>query len=43
MVLIKNMLHLKMRKKKIVAKDLISNFPNAIYLGTFSKAYALGE
>jgi histidinol-phosphate aminotransferase len=29
-------------KKKIVAKDLIANFPNAIYLGTFSKAYALG-
>ncbi len=29
-------------KKRIDAKDLISSFPNAIYLGTFSKAYALG-
>ena len=28
--------------KKIVPKDLISKFPNCIYLGTFSKAYALG-
>ena len=28
--------------KAIDPKDLISNFPNAIYLGTFSKAYALG-
>ena len=26
----------KDEKKKIVAKDLIANFPNAIYLGTFS-------
>ncbi len=32
----------KDEKKKIVAKDLISKFPNTIYLGTFSKAYALG-
>ena len=29
-------------KKSIDAKDLISKFPNCIYLGTFSKAYALG-
>lgn len=28
--------------KKIVVDDLISKFPNVIYLGTFSKAYALG-
>lgn len=32
----------KDEKKRIVPKDLIANFPNAIYLGTFSKAYALG-
>lgn len=32
----------KDEKKRINAKDLIANFPNAIYLGTFSKAYALG-
>lgn len=32
----------KDEKKKIVPKDLITRFPNAIYLGTFSKAYALG-
>ena len=32
----------KDEKKKIDAKDLISTFPNCIYLGTFSKAYALG-
>jgi len=32
----------KDEKKKIEAHDLISKFPNAIYLGTFSKAYALG-
>ena len=32
----------KDEKKKIVPKDLIASFPNAIYLGTFSKAYALG-
>jgi histidinol-phosphate aminotransferase len=32
----------KDEKKRIVAKDLITKFPNAIYLGTFSKAYALG-
>ena len=29
-------------KKEINPADLIKNFPNAIYLGTFSKAYALG-
>ncbi|PIF04327.1 MAG: histidinol-phosphate transaminase [Arcobacter sp.] len=29
-------------KKEIVPKDLIEKFPNCIYLGTFSKAYALG-
>jgi histidinol-phosphate aminotransferase len=29
-------------KKAIDAKDLITTFPNCIYLGTFSKAYALG-
>lgn len=28
--------------KAIDAKDLITKFPNCIYLGTFSKAYALG-
>ncbi len=28
--------------KKIDPKDLITKFPNCIYLGTFSKAYALG-
>ncbi|MDZ7818418.1 MAG: histidinol-phosphate transaminase [Aliarcobacter sp.] len=32
----------KDERKRIVAKDLITKFPNAIYLGTFSKAYALG-
>lgn len=32
----------KDERKRINAKDLIANFPNAIYLGTFSKAYALG-
>ena len=32
----------KDEKKKIDAKDLITKFPNCIYLGTFSKAYALG-
>ncbi|WP_368029109.1 histidinol-phosphate transaminase [Arcobacter sp. s6] len=32
----------KDEKKRIIAKDLIAKFPNAIYLGTFSKAYALG-
>lgn len=32
----------KDEKKAINAKDLISKFPNCIYLGTFSKAYALG-
>lgn len=32
----------KDEKKKICPKDLIETFPNAIYLGTFSKAYALG-
>jgi histidinol-phosphate aminotransferase len=29
-------------KKHIDASDLIKKFPNAIYLGTFSKAYSLG-
>jgi histidinol-phosphate aminotransferase len=28
--------------KKIVPSELISKYPNVIYLGTFSKAYALG-
>lgn len=32
----------KDEKKRIDAKDLITKFPNTIYLGTFSKAYALG-
>jgi histidinol-phosphate aminotransferase len=32
----------KDEKKKIDPKDLINTFPNCIYLGTFSKAYALG-
>jgi histidinol-phosphate aminotransferase len=32
----------KDEKKRIDAKDIISSFPNVIYLGTFSKAYALG-
>ncbi|MGB5918538.1 histidinol-phosphate transaminase [Arcobacter sp.] len=32
----------KDENKKIVPKDLITKFPNCIYLGTFSKAYALG-
>ena len=32
----------KDEKKRIIAKDLITKFPNTIYLGTFSKAYALG-
>jgi len=32
----------KDEKKRIVPKDLIESFPNCIYLGTFSKAYALG-
>ena len=29
-------------KKEIKVNDLISTFPNCIYLGTFSKAYSLG-
>lgn len=29
-------------KKRIDPKELITKFPNAVYLGTFSKAYALG-
>lgn len=29
-------------KKAINPKELIEKFPNAVYLGTFSKAYALG-
>ena len=32
----------KDEKKKIDPKNLINTFPNCIYLGTFSKAYALG-
>src|SRR5574344_1250908 len=32
----------KDEKKKICPKDLIEKFPNTVYLGTFSKAYALG-
>ncbi len=32
----------KDENKRICPKDLINSFPNAIYLGTFSKAYALG-
>jgi histidinol-phosphate aminotransferase len=32
----------KDENKRIVPKDLIANFPNSIYLGTFSKAYGLG-
>ena len=32
----------KDEKKKICPADLISTFPNCIYLGTFSKAYGLG-
>ena len=32
----------KDENKKIEAHDLINKFPNAIYLGTFSKAYGLG-
>ena len=33
---------IKDSKKKINPNELISKFPNTIYLGTFSKAYALG-
>ena len=32
----------KDEKKRICPKDLIEKFPNTVYLGTFSKAYALG-
>lgn len=32
----------KDKSKQIIPKDLIQKFPNTIYLGTFSKAYALG-
>jgi len=32
----------KDKNKEIKPEDLISKFPNCIYLGTFSKAYALG-
>jgi len=32
----------KDRAKKISPKELIAKYPNAIYLGTFSKAYGLG-
>jgi len=29
-------------QKEIIPSDIIAKYPNAIYLGTFSKAYALG-
>jgi histidinol-phosphate aminotransferase len=32
----------KDKNKKIDPKELIENFPNTVYLGTFSKAYGLG-
>ncbi len=32
----------KDKNKKIDVKDIITKFPNVVYLGTFSKAYALG-
>ncbi len=32
----------KDKKKEIIASDLINKYNNCIYLGTFSKAYALG-
>ena len=32
----------KDEKKAIIPSDLISKYPNTIYLGTFSKAYSLG-
>ncbi|WP_024954989.1 histidinol-phosphate transaminase [Sulfurospirillum arcachonense] len=32
----------KDKNKKIDVKDLISKYPNTLYLGTFSKAYGLG-
>ena len=32
----------KDEKKRVCPKDLIEKFPNTVYLGTFSKAYALG-
>lgn len=32
----------KDKNKEIIAKDVITKYPNTIYLGTFSKAYALG-
>jgi histidinol-phosphate aminotransferase len=32
----------KDKKKEIIASDLINKYRNCIYLGTFSKAYALG-
>ncbi|MDR3178278.1 MAG: histidinol-phosphate transaminase [Campylobacteraceae bacterium] len=32
----------KDKNKKIDPKELIETFPNAVYLGTFSKAYGLG-
>jgi histidinol-phosphate aminotransferase len=33
---------IKDTNKKIIAKDVINKYSNVIYLGTFSKAYALG-
>lgn len=32
----------KDKKKEIIPNEVISKYPNVIYLGTFSKAYALG-
>ncbi len=32
----------KDKQKAIIPKELITKFPNVLYLGTFSKAYALG-
>jgi histidinol-phosphate aminotransferase len=32
----------KDKNKEIIPKDLISKYPNTLYLGTFSKAYGLG-
>ncbi len=32
----------KDKNKEIIVKDLISRYPNTLYLGTFSKAYGLG-
>lgn len=32
----------KDKNRRVIPKELISNFPNVLYLGTFSKAYGLG-